>query len=168
MVSTEKKMSISEESFINFTVSVEKYIRDILNAGEKTIKIDYMAELFDYMIITKEIWRFHHSIIKYPRFINMLLYKITEFRQSTGLSITENLRVCYILENMEHRLDLLCSATTQKNKLCCNKLSHSTMLMCTMHKNKEFKKADLLKVIFEQEIYFPSDLTRLISLYIFS
>jgi hypothetical protein len=167
MVSTEKKMSISDESFANFTVSVKKYIRDVLNA-RGTIRIDYVAELFDYMIITKEIWRFHHSIIKNPSFINTMLYKITEFRESTELSVTDNLRVCSILENMEHRLDLLCSATTQKNKLCRNKLSHSTMLMCTMHKNKEFKKADLLKVIFEQEIYFPSDLTRLISLYIFS
>jgi hypothetical protein len=167
MVSTEKKMSISDESFANFTVSVKKYIRDVLNA-RGTIRIDYVAELFDYMIITKEIWRFHHSIILYNSFINMVLYIFTQFRKPNGVSVSDNLRVCSILENMEHRLDLLCSATTQKNKLCRNKLSHSTMLMCTMHKNKEFKKTDLLKIIFEQEIYFPSVLTRLISLYIFS
>jgi hypothetical protein len=171
MVSIENKMSMSniDESFDNFTIIVKQKISNTLGAIEYDDRIDLISELFEYLVITKDIWRFHKSIVGHnSKFLNTLLNKISEFRKHNSISALQKLRVSFLLEDMEHRLDLFCSATTQKNKLCCNKVTHNSMLMCTMHKNKEVKKANMLKVILQDENHFPSDLTKLISLYVYS
>jgi hypothetical protein len=168
MVSTENEMSMSlhDKSFLKYLQTKRIYIKNISDAS-KYHKVDHIAILFNYMINTKEIWRFHRTIIANQNYINILLNKISEFRVDTTVSISDHFRISSILENIEHRLDLFCSDLT-KNQLCFNKLTHSTMLMCTMHTNIEITKVNKLKRICQRENYFPSDLISLISLYIYS
>jgi hypothetical protein len=158
-------MSLIDDPFKNFIKTFIKY-QNMMDNSLNPKQTNLVAEFFHYMIVTKNIWRFHPSLPN--KFIDMLLYKIRSFRIVRTLSDIDQLYVISIFENMEHRLDLLCSSTTNKNKLCYNKLTHRTMLMCTMHKNIEFNKANTLKIICEKENYFPSDLISLISLYIYS
>jgi hypothetical protein len=169
MVSNENKnsMSLINDPFDDFSFTFAKYIY-MIGSELCREKINIVAELFDYLIVTKDIWRFHISITKNGKFLDVLLYKIRSFRLDPFLSETDKLFVNSIFENMEHRLDLLCSATIHTNKLCFNKLSHSTLRMCTMHKNKEVEKANMSKVIFVKDIYFPTNLATLISLYVYS
>jgi hypothetical protein len=166
MVFTENKMSMSliNDPYKHFRNTVKEYCDKIDNSLNPK-RTNLVAELFHYMIVTKNIWRFHPSLPN--KFIDILLYKIKSFRTRT-LSDINQTRVKLIFENMEHSLDLFCSSTTNKNKLCSNKLTHRTMLMCTMHKNKEIEKAKMIKIICQRENYFPSDLISLISLYIYS
>jgi hypothetical protein len=120
------------------------------------------------LVSTKEIWRFHQKIIDTP-FLDVLLYKIREFRADANISLKNHLIVCSALENIEYKLDILCSESTVKNnKLCRNKLTHRYLRMCSFHKNKEIKKSDMFVRVCKKNFYLPNDLIRIISLYIYS
>ena len=170
MVSNENKTSMSstnDDEFANFEITV-KYYLDNINIANQDNRIFIMSELFDYMLITKNIWRFNPKIVdEDPKFLDTLIYKIRDLRLSKYITTINKERVEFILRNMEHRLDLFCSVKTKKNKLCCNRIYRPFMRMCTMHGNKECKNSNKSVVYLVNTHNFPTVVAKIISLYIY-